>query len=517
MLTMMCSKYCKDSFSPLGFLFSVLEVLCLTTVLEASSNNVKTTPSYEQSTEIVTTPKINENKTKCYPFVGCFDNFPPFDNAQLDLPKSPQEVGTQMQIFTNSNPNHGYFLNFTDLGTITKSPFKAGLKIKFIIHGFSNTIKTPWIYEMKDELLKLENMNVVVVTWGPGAAFPNYDQAVANTRMVGTQIRLIIDMMVDHARAKFSDIHLIGHSLGAHTAGFTGWLLHGRLARISGMDAAEPDFEHHPIQIRLDETDAQFVDVIHTNGAPFSAGGAGLMQVSGHVDFYVNGGELQPGCPNQFSGAFSALFGGGFKGAAEAVSCSHSRSHQVYTESINTPCPFTAYPCNTSKSFDAGNCLTCGSTGCSQLGYYADMYRARGKLFLNTKEKTPYCGFHYMIKLESGSQTTYGTVNIQIKGNFGTTGWLEYIKDDEITKYQTYGKLVMSSVEVGEIENVEIKYIKRGKSFLHMWGGESRYNAISLEVESGEIGGNYFFCLNGLDIPHGTPVTAKKSTTRTCV
>lgn len=133
----------------------VFSVLSLTTVLEARSNTDKTTQSYGHSTEIITTPRINENKTKCYPFVGCFDNFPPFDNAQLDLPKSPQEVGTQMQIFTNSNPNHGYFLNFTDLGTITKSPFKAGLKIKFIIHGFSNTIKTPWIYEMKDELLKL--------------------------------------------------------------------------------------------------------------------------------------------------------------------------------------------------------------------------------------------------------------------------------------------------------------------------------------------------------------------------
>lgn len=80
------------------------------------------------------------------------------------------------------------------------------------------------------------------------------------------------------------------------------------------MDAAEPDFEHHPIQIRLDPSDAQFVDAIHTNGAPMTSGGAGLMQASGHVDFYVNGGEKQPDCPGQILGAVSGLFGGGTQG-----------------------------------------------------------------------------------------------------------------------------------------------------------------------------------------------------------
>ena len=79
-----------------------------------------------------------------------------------------------------------------------------------------------------------DDFNVIVVSWGPGAALPFYDQAVANTRMVGTQIRLIIDMMVQHAGAKLSDIHLIGHSLGAHTSGYTGYLLHGKLGRITG-------------------------------------------------------------------------------------------------------------------------------------------------------------------------------------------------------------------------------------------------------------------------------------------
>lgn len=42
---------------------------------------------------------------------------------------------------------------------------------------------------------------------------------------------------------------------------------------------------------RLDETDAIFVDVMHTN-----AGKNGLNKSIGHMDFYPNGGEFQPGC-----------------------------------------------------------------------------------------------------------------------------------------------------------------------------------------------------------------------------
>lgn len=71
----------------------------------------------------------------------------------------------------------------------------------------------------------------------------------------------------------------------------------------------------------------------------------------------------------------------------------------------------------------------------------------------------------------------------------GSVLFLFFCRDDEITQYKTYSKLIISSVEVGEIENVQIKYVKRGKSLFHMFGGESRYDAISLEVTSGEIGG----------------------------
>ena len=42
---------------------------------------------------------------------------------------------------------------------------------------------------------------------------------------------------------------------------------------------------------RLDESDALYVDVIHSN-----AGVLGTTIASGHTDFWPNGGTLQPGC-----------------------------------------------------------------------------------------------------------------------------------------------------------------------------------------------------------------------------
>lgn len=63
-----------------------------------------------------------------------------------------------------------------------------------------------------------------------------------------------------------SDVHIIGHSLGAHTAGYAGEKLEGKIGRITGLDPAEPYFQGMPSHLRLDYTDAQLVDVIHTDG-----------------------------------------------------------------------------------------------------------------------------------------------------------------------------------------------------------------------------------------------------------
>lgn len=70
------------------------------------------------------------------------------------------------------------------------------------------------------------------------------------------------------------------------------------MARISGLDPAGPMFEGKNSAVKLDPNDAKFIDVIHSN-ADFKFGANfGSAEISGHVDFYVNGGEEQPGCSN---------------------------------------------------------------------------------------------------------------------------------------------------------------------------------------------------------------------------
>ena len=62
----------------------------------------------------------------------------------------------------------------------------------------------------------------------------------------------------------------------------------------SGLDPAYPGFAIEKTDARLDITDAQFVDVIHTNSALLFSGGLSFPKSIGHADFWPNGGSSQP-------------------------------------------------------------------------------------------------------------------------------------------------------------------------------------------------------------------------------
>jgi hypothetical protein len=76
---------------------------------------------------------------------------------------------------------------------------------------------------------------------------------------------------------------------------------------LAGLDPASFTFERAGLDVdkRLDLTDAEFVDVIHTDGSVMWSDGFGLLAPVGHVDFYPNGGQDQPGCKDSYVGALS--------------------------------------------------------------------------------------------------------------------------------------------------------------------------------------------------------------------
>uniref|UniRef100_A0A6P7GBL5 Lipase member H-A-like isoform X1 n=1 Tax=Diabrotica virgifera virgifera TaxID=50390 RepID=A0A6P7GBL5_DIAVI len=196
---------------------------------------------------------------------------------------------------------------------------------RFFIHGYSQNGQSYWVLTARNAYLeKKVPHNVVIVDWAKGAA--NFEKAAANTKKLGELIgKYIIDNEIE-----LEDLQLVGFDIGAHAAGQAGKYIANvtghYVSRITGLDPAAPKFELDsvPPENKLQKTDAIFVDVIHTNVQKL-----GYKVPIGHVDWYVNGGNEQPGCPTLMM--------------PETDVCSHLRVCDLYVESINYQA--TSYEC----------------------------------------------------------------------------------------------------------------------------------------------------------------------------
>ena len=87
--------------------------------------------------------------------------------------------------------------------------------------------------------------------------------AICIFRLVGQHAANFVKFLVSHG-SSYDNFHVLGASLGAHAAASMGYHLEGKLGRMTGLDPSGPIFHSAPSSDRLDKTDAQFVDVIHT-------------------------------------------------------------------------------------------------------------------------------------------------------------------------------------------------------------------------------------------------------------
>jgi len=217
-----------------------------------------------------------------------------------------------------------------------------------------------------------------------------------NTIPVAKKTANIIKNLVKWNGLDVKTVTLIGHSLGAHTAGDTGMNLQRdqevgeKPGKIIGMDPAGPGYRGITVPVadilndgknndndnsdkdrRLDHTDADFVVAIHTD-----TDWLGNPNQLGHVDFYPNGGKDQPGCLT--------------------IVCDHGSSYKYVIESIESKTKFLATACESYSNYKDCECnnvlypqlpmgyFTPKQTTVDGIGkYYFKRY------FLRTNKKTP--------------------------------------------------------------------------------------------------------------------------------
>ncbi|XP_055945860.1 pancreatic triacylglycerol lipase-like isoform X1 [Argiope bruennichi] len=434
----------------------------------------------------------------CYRGFGCFRDEGAFDYLDT-LPASPEAIGTKFILYTNKSRNTGELLWYDNSSSLYYSHFNSSNPVKVIIHGFGSSGRKMWVLQMTEALLAMEDVNVIVVDWEKGSALPNYVQAAANTQLVGKQLAALIRMINYERGLSNSDYHLIGFSLGAHVAGFTGMECHN-ISRITGLDPASPLFEGYDPKIKLDPSDATFVDVIHSNGNSFLKGGLGTFEPLGHADFYPNGGRVQIGCNNVFIGAVTDIIYGKWQSL-----CNHRRAFRFFIDSIIPSCRFPAFPCDSYENFLAGKCFKCSGQGCVNMGYYADRSQhARGKYYLVTRETEPFCANQYRISIAStrGQGTTWGKLEISFIGEDNSNETFVLTNESqEINDKQDIQGLIVADPSVRNVTAVIVKYTKyRG----WIYTGLDRWDIDKIQIHNSN-GHVMSFCGHAMPILNGEP------------
>uniref|UniRef100_A0A182XJG6 Lipase domain-containing protein n=1 Tax=Anopheles quadriannulatus TaxID=34691 RepID=A0A182XJG6_ANOQN len=263
-------------------------------------------------------------------------------------------------------------------------------QLKVLIHGWNADRHHVSILPIRTAYLVQDAHNLLVADWSPVAVL-HYPTARDLVLPVGNHLGSILARFMKRLGIEPSQVHVIGHSLGAHIAGNVGRYLGGKVRRVTALDPAGPLFA-------LDSKDAvgpdtaQFVDVIHTDGMTL-----GENIVRGHADFFPNGGTPpQPGCETLDVFTLRTV-----SRTSGTNSCSHARSTGFFAESIPLPNSFVACACSRDEiSRQADICLPdvrdTSSRECVAMGEALEL-SARGTFFTRTSRVPPFgLGNHTM-------------------------------------------------------------------------------------------------------------------------
>ncbi|CAB3229370.1 unnamed protein product [Arctia plantaginis] len=197
-----------------------------------------------------------------------------------------------------------------------------------------------------------------------------YPKSVRLVKVLGKKIGEFLVKLTEQG-LQSENIELVGASLGAHVVAHAAKYFYqatGRkVARITGLDPAGPCFKALSPEHKLYRTDADKVDIVHTN-----IDGFGTAETLGHLDIYVNGGEFQPS---------------DIPYIPCLVICSHVRALIYWWQALEHPKKFIAVKCNNVQEARFAQCFNNSQT--NYLGVEAKFDRP-GIYYLATDNEFPY-------------------------------------------------------------------------------------------------------------------------------
>ncbi|KAF6210179.1 hypothetical protein GE061_013281 [Apolygus lucorum] len=298
--------------------------------------------------------------TRCRePADGYLERYRLESSSEYDL----KEKDVIFRLYTKDNPDDPIGARSSEPGKLYDGQIDVSKPIKMIIHGWNGNPDSYFTKTIRTAYLSAHDYNVIIVDWST-ESHVMYNKDRRFVKELGAIAAHFIDRLLEETGFDMSQLHIIGHSLGAHVCGVVGLNTKRRVGRITGLDPAKPMFSVDDDD-RLCPASASFVDVIHTCGK-----GLGMYEALGHADFYPNQGTpRQPGC------------------GISAGKRSHERAVDYFAESIMNPNAFIAIKGNRWNDYKRRRSSGTGET--TPMGENVS-HSARGKFWLRTGKSPPY-------------------------------------------------------------------------------------------------------------------------------
>lgn len=124
----------------------------------------------------------------------------------------------------------------TDKGNqkLTSQILLSNLPLKVITHGWRSSADTAGVMSVKNAYVEAKKSIVITIDWSITAESLLYPWVANETKAIGARIATFLDNLNYRYNISGKQIHLVGHSLGAHVMGNAASKTKTRIARITG-------------------------------------------------------------------------------------------------------------------------------------------------------------------------------------------------------------------------------------------------------------------------------------------